>query len=137
MIEEAKSKVMKEAPPAILLRLVSVHTFANGQKVALYFCEQIKKYFSFTYDKDGILCEEEVIENSFDITQLKDINEIRTISFEDASTLNIDEECASKVLDLYDNISEGKEEFLDYIKQSDSNFLRILDYSLNNFKKEL
>ena len=128
-----KAKLIKEAPPNLYLRLVTIQNFPGGQKVALYFCEQLKKYFSINYGKTGI----EIMESDFSIiSKLKTIDEVERLNFHDGSALNIDKNCCTSVIELYEDITEGREEFEYYISQSDKNFLSILDYSVNKFKKE-
>jgi hypothetical protein len=131
MIEEAK-KVLREPPITLTLRRTAIQSFPGGQKVALYFCEQVKKYFSFTYGKKGI----ELMEEASIIDILKDIKEIQSINFNDGSSINIDEECCNRILELYEELDEGKEDFAAFIMESDRNFLKILDYSVNKYKKE-
>lgn len=123
-------KFIKEAPANLMLSRTAIQTFPNGQKVALYFCNQLKKYFSLNYGKSGIeLSESSVIE------YLKGINNVETIEFVDGTTLNIDNTCSNHIIALYEDISEGQEEFEQYIIQSDQNFLKLLDYSIKNIGK--
>lgn len=127
-----KKRALAEAPTTLMLQLKYVQPFPNGQKVALYFCPTIKKFFSFVYGKDGIITEEE-----FSIIEkLKTIEEVEPLYFHDGSTLNIDKQCSESILNLYENVSEGKSDFEDFIIQSDKHFLSILNYSVNRFKKE-
>jgi len=126
-----KKRALAEAPTTLMLQLKYVQPFPNGQKVALYFCPTIKKFFSFVYGKDGIITEEE-----FSIIEkLKSISEVESIHFNDGSSLNINEECATKILELYDS-SENKYEFEEYILESEINFLSALEYSITKQKKE-
>ena len=131
MIDEAK-KVLKEPPVTLTLRRTAIQTFPGGQKVALYFCDQVKKYFSFTYGKNGI----ELMEETSIIEMLEKIKEVETLYFLDGSSINIDEECSNKILELYNELSEGKEDFAEYMMMSEQNFLKILDFSVNKYKKE-
>ena len=130
LIEEiellSEKKNIAEAPSQLMLQLKNVQQFPNGQKVALYFCPTIKKYFSFVYGKEGIISE-----NAEIIERLKLIEDVEEITFNDQSTLNIDLACAELILTLYEN-TEEKEQLLDYIQESDVNFLNALKYSLNN-----
>lgn len=126
-----KKKVLAEAPSTLMLQLKYVQPFPNGQKVALYFCPTIKKFFSFVYGKEGIIAEEDFSI----INKLKNITDIESIYFDNGSSLNINEECASNILDLYNN-TENKYEFEQYILESDSNFLDALEYSVKLKKEE-
>nr|QMP82945.1 MAG: hypothetical protein [Caudoviricetes sp.] len=126
-----KKRVLAEAPTTLMLQLKYVQPFPNGQKVALYFCPTIKKFFSFVYGKEGIIAEED-----FSIIEkLKSISDIESIHFNDGSNLNINEECASKILELYES-SENKFEFEEYILESETNFLNALEYSVTKQKQE-
>lgn len=126
-----KKRVLAEAPTTLMLQLKYVQPFPNGQKVALYFCPTIKKFFSFVYGKEGIIAEED-----FSIIEkLKSISEVESIHFNDGSSININEECASKILKLYDS-AENKFEFEEYILESETNFLNALEYSVTKQKQE-
>lgn len=126
-------KNLKSPPQNILFKLVSIQPFPKNQKVALYFSKDLKKYFSMSYGKEGI----ELTESDFSIIEkLKNIEDVEPLYFHDGSTLNIDKQCSEHVLDLYENITEGKSEFEDFVLSSDKHFLSILDYSINKFKKE-
>jgi hypothetical protein len=126
-----KKRVIAEAPNNLMLQLKYVQPFPNGQKVALYFCPTIKKYFSFVYGKEGIIAEEEFSI----INKLKSITDIEPIFFNDGSSLNINEECANKILELYES-SENKFEFEEYILESEANFLGALEYSVTKQTQE-
>jgi hypothetical protein len=126
-------KVAKQAPPNLYFRLVTIQNFPQGQKVALYFCEQLKKYFSVNYGKEGI----QLSESEFSIIdKLKGINEVEPLYFNDGSSLNINRDCSNHILKLYEEIVEGKSEFEEFLLISDKSFLSLLDYSVNKFKKE-
>lgn len=124
-----KKKTLAEAPSQLMLQLKNVQQFPNGQKVALYFCPTIKKYFSFVYGKEGVISE-----NTDFLERLQLIEDVEEITFNDESKLNIDTSCSELILSLYESTDE-KENFLDYIQESDVNFLNALKYSkLNNNK---
>lgn len=116
-------------PPNILtLYKKGVQSFTGDQKVALYYCEAVKKYFSFTYNKDGI----ELLESEPSlIEQLRQVDDVSEVYFDDCSSLNINSECAQHILELYDELSEGHEEFDSYIQESHDNFLNVLKYSIH------
>jgi hypothetical protein len=118
-----KKRTLAEAPSQLMLQLKNVQQFPNGQKVALYFCPTIKKYFSFVYGKEGIISEEELF-----LEKLQLIEDVEEITFNDGTTLNIDSECSNLILSLYES-TEEKGELLDYIQESDNNFLNALKYS--------
>lgn len=127
-------KMLKSPPQNIVFGLVSVQPFPKNQKVALYFSKELKKYFSMSYGKNGI----ELSESDFSIIdKLKNIDEVEPLHFNDGSTLNIDKQCADNIIEVYEDLTEGKSDFQEYILESDKHFLSILNYSVNKFKKEL
>lgn len=128
-----KNKTLKEPPVNLVLRRTAIQTFPGGQKVALYFCDQLKKYFSLNYGKSGL----ELTESDFSVIEkLQSIKDIEPLYFHDGSYLNIDKECSDHILEMYNLLSEGKPEFEEYIMESETNFLKILKYSVDKFKKE-
>ena len=129
-INETK-RLMSGAPATLMLQLKSVQPFPNGQKVALYFSPALKQYFSFVYGKNGIISEE----FSF-IEKLKQIEEVESVIFNDGSSLNINKECAERILNIYESLEENKYDFEEYIIDSETNFLNALEYSVNKQKKE-
>ena len=109
-----------DPPLTLMLQRKSIQNFPDNQKVALYYCRDLKKFFSLTYSKNGF----EIMESDFSVIEkLKNIQEIEPLCFHDGSELNIDKRCSENILSLYENLSEGKEEFEDYILSSDKNFL--------------
>ena len=121
-------KKLLDPPNVLTLIKKCTQSFSGDRKVALYYCEAVKKYFSFTYNKNGI----ELLESNISfIDQLRQINDISEIYFEDASSLNINSECAHHILKLYDEIYEDQDEFQEYIQESKENFLKVLNYSVN------
>lgn len=130
-----EGKILKDLPTNLIFIKKAVQNFPNSQKVALYYCESLKKYFSITYDKNGLeLCESDY---SFikDLYNILDEDDIKEIYFDNGLSLTINKECADLIIDLYEQLSEDKEEFETYIKESDQNFLNILDYSVRNKEK--
>jgi hypothetical protein len=51
-IHEAK-KGPKDPPAVMIMRRKSIRQFPNGQRVAIYYIEALKKYVSVPYDETG------------------------------------------------------------------------------------
>jgi len=132
-LQEKKGEILKDPPQTLILQRKAIQTFLGSQKVVLYYCPTLKRYFSFTYGKDGI----ELMESDFSIIEkLKNINNVETLYFNNGTSINIDKECSNHILELYSELSEGKCDFEEFILESDKNFLDILEYSVNKFKQE-
>ena len=118
--------VIKDPPATLVLNKKYVQQFPNGQKVVIYNCPALNKNLTLTFDNTGL----QLTESTFSILdKLRTINEIETIYFKDGSELNINEECSNNILELYNILEEGKEYFEEYIEESSSNFLKILEHS--------
>ena len=125
--------VLKDPPASLVLNRKYVQQFPNGQKVAIYYCPTLKKNFSLTYDKNEV----QLSESDFSIIDiLKSIKEVETIYFNDGSETNINEECSKNILELYSSLEEGKSDFEEFVMESESNFLKLLRYSVNKFNQE-
>lgn len=127
-----KENNIKDLPNTLIFRKKGVQQFPGNQKVALYYCESLKKYFSITYNKNGI----GLTESEYSLIEdLKNLEEVQEISFENGISLNVNKDCADLIIDLYESLYEGKEEFENFIKESDQNFLNVLTYSVKNKEK--
>ena len=110
MIEESTKLI--DPPSSLFLQRRSIQTFSNNQKVALYYCRELKKYFSLTYNKDGY----DLLETDFSVVdKLKNIEDVESLFFNDGSQINIDKEFYNHILELYDSLSEGKYDFIEKV----------------------
>jgi hypothetical protein len=128
-----EGKLLKELPSTLVFNKKGVQNFPNNQKVALYYCESLKKYFSISYNKSGL----ELSESDYSfMDELKSIDDIKEISFNNGLSLNINKECADHIISLYNSLlNEDKEEFVEFIEQDGDNFLHVLEYSVKNKEK--
>lgn len=121
-----KSK-LKDFPGTLILQRKSISQFPNGPKVALYYADKIKKYFTVTLEDSQLQSEEflNILENVDE--------EVTEISFNDESTLNINKECSDIVLEYLNNINTEEKQILEqYILESSTNFLEVLEIAVNN-----
>jgi hypothetical protein len=127
------SKVISELPNLLMFQKKAVQSFPDNQKVALYYCESLKRYYSVTYNKKGIQLSEMV--DHCIIDEMDNVKEISQFFFDDGSSLNIDETCANNIINVYNDLLEEDEtEFVNYLKSSDSNFLNVLKFAINRNK---
>lgn len=121
-----KSNV-KTFPGTLILQRKSISQFPNGPKVALYYSEKIKKYFTVTLEDYQQLYSEEFINT------LEGIDEdIIQISFNDDTTLNINKECSTAMLGYLDELNSEEKQIVEtYIQESSENFLEVLNISIS------
>lgn len=126
-------KKSKQPPQYLQFRLVNIQNLPNNQRVALYFCEAVKQYFSFVYGKDGVVSESEISFTEY-LKLIED--EIESIDFVNETVLTVSKECVEPIVELLESLEESKRiELENHIQESDENFLEILKYSLK-IKKE-
>lgn len=122
-----KSRV-RDFPGTLILQRKSISQFSNGPKVALYYSDKLKKYFTVTLDEKQQLQSEDFL------NILEDFDEdVTEISFNDDTKLNINKECSNLVLEYLNNINIEEKEILEqYILESSDNFLEVLEIAVNN-----
>lgn len=125
-LHEKKTLKIKEPPTYLNLQLKAIQNFPENQKVALYFCPAIKRYFSFVYGKEGVLAE-----NTSIIAQLANIEDVQEIVFSDGSTMNVNEDIAAHILELYEN-TDDKIELDTFMSETEDNFLSTLEYCVKS-----
>jgi hypothetical protein len=122
-----KSRV-RDFPGTLILQRKSISQFSNGPKVALYYADKLKKYFTVTLDDKQQLQSEDFL------SMLENFDEdVTEISFNDDTKLNINKECSNLVLEYLNNINIEEKEILEqYILESSDNFLEVLEIAVNN-----
>lgn len=138
-LDEVKSS-SKDLPAILVMRRKSIRLFPNGQKVALYYVDKLKKYVSIPYDEQSTglnISVHENIEPELDsiLYQLRDISESdnsQRIKFDDGSSMVIDRLVANDVLRVYDSLNESnKEKISNKIQQSKYQFKEVVEFAKN------
>jgi hypothetical protein len=137
-LEEVSSKQNPKDPPAIMvMRRKSIRQFPNGQRVALYYVDSIKKYVSIPFDDKGISLlsveEFEEPETQGVIHQLQEIvsdETTRRIVFEDNTTLVVDRLIANAVLKMYEALTDNnKQKVFEMAQKSKHQFKEIVEFA--------
>ena len=124
-------------PPAIMvMRRKSIRQFPNGQRVALYYIDKIKKYVTVPYDdmqlsvsfKESIGKEEtDVLVN---LTQIALTNESRRILFNDGSSIKVDSDTANDILNMHESLNDlNKIKVSEMIQESKQQFKNIVEFA--------
>lgn len=137
-LEEVSSKQNPKDPPAIMvMRRKSIRQFPNGQRVAMYYIDSIKKYISIPFDDNGISLlsveEFEEPETQDMIHQLQEIvssDTTRRVVFEDNSTLVVDRLIANAVLKMYEALNDNnKHKILEMAQKSKHQFKEVVEFA--------
>lgn len=142
---ESESQVMEKVeksspdndPPALLvMRRKSIRQLTNGQKVALYYVDKLKKYVTVPYDSKGnmSLTIEEYVEEFVPVIQhLQEIvsnNSSKRIVFEDGSNILVDRFIANVVLNIYENLNEtNRNKLTEKVEKSKEDFKEIVEFA--------
>ena len=135
-------KSSPEDPPAILvMRRKSIRQLTNGQKVALYYVDKLKKYVTVPYDASGnmtMTVEEFVDEEKSIIQHLQQIvseQSSNRIYFDDGSNMLIDKFVANDVLRVYEELNDSNKQQMSEMAQKSKNDFRELVEFAKKYRK--
>jgi hypothetical protein len=132
-----KSSPNKEPPVLLVMRRKSIRQLSNGQKVALYYVDKLKKYVTVPFDSKGSmsLTVEDFVEEDFVpvIQHLQEIvsnNNTKRLVFEDGSNMLVDKFVANVVLEIYNNLNDSnKEKLSEMAEKSKEDFKQIVEFA--------
>lgn len=137
-LEEKKSR--PHDPPAILImRRKSIRQFPNGQRVALYYVDKLKKFVTIPYDDESIhfspnmsMVKENVMDHLNDIVAS---GTGKRIMFEDGSSTKVERQTAQAILNVHDTLNEeNKEKVKDMAYKSKQHFMKVVDFAWKHTK---
>ena len=132
-LEETKSR--PHDPPAIMvMRRKSIRQFPNGQRVALYYVDKLKKFITIPYDD---------MEHAMAVTEgvFDHLNDIVTtgvgkrIMFEDGSSIKVEKQTAQVVLNVHSELNEeNKKKVSEMAHKSKDHFKKVVDFAWKHKK---
>jgi hypothetical protein len=114
----------QDLPQMLVLKRKFIQRFPNGQQVALYHSEYLNQFITVPLDNSQFSATVESVME--ELNSISETDMIGTILFEDDSTLNIDKECADKILEYLNKNDSGYQN----ISHSDASFLTLLEQSI-------
>ena len=133
---EVNEESKPQDPPAIMvMRRKSIRQFPNGQRVALYYIDKLKKFVTVPYDDMQLsLTVKEYVEEDTDVfADLHHIaltNESSYINFDDGSSIKVNSDTATKILNMHESLNEdNKNKVSEMIQESKQQFLKIVDFA--------
>ena len=141
IIEES----MKGDPPfTLVLKRKAIRLYPNDTKIALYYNERLKKYFSIPYSDteklDAPLQAEEVqIDEAANVVdklqKIKDTHQHSTINHKDGSASKVDVQTAHALLTVHKALSdENKKKFSDMMARSNHHMKKAADFAWKQVK---
>jgi len=139
-IEEADS--LKGDPPfTLVLKRKAIRLYPNDTKIALYYNDRLKKYFSIPYsDKENVdaplQAEETITEDVVGHLQsIKDKHQIGKIKHKDGSTSSVDVQTAHALLTVHKALNdENKKKFSDMMSKSKGHMSKAADFAWKQVK---
>jgi len=133
-------------PPFVLvLKRKAIRLYPNGEKVALYYNNKIKKYFSVPYGpgvNTSIQAEDfesdinTINENAIaQLQKIKDSHQHGKIKHSDGTSSKVDVQTAHAILTVHKNLNdENKKKFADMVGKSNQHLQKAAEFSWKNMK---
>jgi hypothetical protein len=143
-IELDEQKKSKGTPPfTLILKRKAIRQYPNKTRVALYWSEKLKRYFSVPYEDDsgditGILQAEsfEINESVMDTLHsiVKD-KQSKSVKFASGHTRKIDHFTASALTKVHDSLNDdNKKKFSDMVHKSPEHFMKASEFAFKYTK---
>lgn len=133
---EVTEESKPQDPPAIMvMRRKSIRQFPNGQRVALYYIDKLKKFVTVPYDDMQLsLTVKEYVEEEKDVLadlhQIALTNESSYVSFNDGSSIRVNGDTATVILNMHEALTEeNKNKVSEMIQESKQQFLKIAEFA--------
>lgn len=122
-------------PPVVLvIRRKAVRLYPDGTRVALYWSDKLKKYFSVPYGPafNSPIQAENFIEQ---LKVIKEEQEEHTIELGDNTLIEVDGSMIDHILYTYDRLKkENKEKFVTVLTESENGFTKTYEFCRTHFK---
>jgi hypothetical protein len=142
---ELTEEVMKKDPPFVLvLKRKAFRLYPNGMKIALYYNDKLKKYFSVPYSTEKnvdaplqaeqveITEGKEVMDHIHDIVKEK---QARKVKFANGKSAMIDGYTASAIKQVHDAVNdENKAKIRKMVHQSPEHFHKVASFAFSKVK---
>lgn len=132
-----EEETLKGDPPfTLVLKRKAIRLYPNDTKIALYYNDRLKKYFSIPYsDKESIdapiQSEETITEDVVKHLQgIKDKHQMGKIKHQDGSTSSVDVQTAHALLTVHKALNdENKKKFSDMMAKSKHHMSKAADFA--------
>lgn len=143
-LDENKSPVKGTPPFTLVLKRKAIRQYPNDTKVALYWSEKLKTYFSVPYieDEDGkvvgmVQTESVELQESVMDTLHKIVNDkqAKSVKFASGHTRKVDHFTASALVQVHNALNDdNKKKFADMVHKSPEHFMKASDFAFKQKK---
>ena len=146
-VELAKEEVVElneriDPPFVLVLKRKAIRIYPEGTKIALYYNERLKKYFSIPYSDEAgldspIQAEEikEAVDAMGQLQKIKDSHSHGTVNHKDGSASKVDVQTAHAVLMVHKSLNdENKKKFADMVARSSHHMQKAANFAVSKMK---
>jgi len=135
-LEEATSVPLVPMPPIIMvIKRKAVRLYPDGTRIALYYSEKLKRYFSVPFgtpeaDMSGVQAESFIDE----LRAMSNLTEETTLELQDGSQVELDVLMANRIVYAYDGLEEdNKQRFVDLLTSSEESFDKAYEFCRSHY----
>jgi hypothetical protein len=135
-LEEATSVPLVPMPPIIMvIKRKAVRLYPDGTRIALYYSEKLKRYFSVPFgtpeaDMSGVQAESFIDE----LRAMSNLTEETTLELQDGSQVELDVLMANRIVYAYDGLEEdNKQKFVDLLTSSEESFDKAYEFCRSHY----
>lgn len=148
-VELAKEEVVelteaKDPPFVLVLKRKAIRLYPEGTRIALYYNDKLKKYFSIPYgDEDSfkspIQAEgtelEEAVDAMGQLQKIKDSHSHGTVNHKDGTASKVDVQTAHAVLTVHKSLNDdNKKKFADMVARSSHHMQKAANFAVSKMK---
>jgi hypothetical protein len=141
-IEQLDENLRFVPPPVLVLRRKEIRMFSNETRIALYYNDKIKKYFTVPYSVDRNLdsviqaeetqIEESVMDHLHNIVSEK---QAKSIKFANGQSQKVDHFTASAILNVHEALNDdNKKKISDMVHKSPEHFQKVANFAFSKSK---
>lgn len=135
-LEEATSTPLVPMPPIIMvIKRKAVRLYPDGTRIALYYNDKMKRYFSVPFgtpeaDISGVQAENFIDE----LRATVNLTEETTLELQDGSHVELDVLMVNRIVYAYDGLKEeNKEKFIDLLTSSEESFDKAYEFCRSHY----
>ena len=135
-LEEATNTPLVPMPPIIMvIKRKAVRLYPDGTRIALYYNDKMKRYFSVPFgtpeaDISGVQAENFIDELRASVN----LTESTTLELHDGSQVELDTLMVNRIVYAYDGLEEeNKEKFIDLLTSSEESFDKAYEFCRSHY----
>jgi hypothetical protein len=135
-LEEATNTPLVPMPPIIMvIKRKAVRLYPDGTRIALYYNDKMKRYFSVPFgtpeaDMSGVQAENFIDE----LRAMSNLTEETTLELQDGSQVELDVLMANRIVYAYDGLEEdNKQKFVDLLTSSEESFDKAYEFCRSHY----